>query len=92
MSVTPAKLRQLHRLLRQIGDLKSRLEQGPRRLARSKAVVAQHEERVVEAKKRCTRLATPSMSNRHSCNSGKLGLFSSKDAFPVAPATRNINS
>ena len=52
MSVTPAMLRQLHRLHRQISDLKSRLAQGPRAVARSQAALSQNEEELAEAKDR----------------------------------------
>jgi predicted nucleic acid-binding Zn-ribbon protein len=49
MSLTAAALRELHRLHQQLGDLRDRLERGPKQVRARQANVAQAEEKLAQA-------------------------------------------
>ena len=55
MSVTAGTLRDLHRLHRQLTDLRSRLERGPRQIRAADAQIAQLEQLLLQAKETVTR-------------------------------------
>ncbi len=52
MSITAAALRELHRIHQQLGDLRDRLERGPKQVRLREAGVAQLEAKLAEAKQR----------------------------------------
>jgi uncharacterized protein len=52
MSITAAALRELHRIHQQLGDLRDRLERGPKQIRAREVNVAQLEAKLAEAKQR----------------------------------------
>jgi uncharacterized protein len=56
MSITAAALRELHRIHQQLGELRDRLERGPKQVRLREASVTQLEARVAEAKERAKQM------------------------------------
>lgn len=55
MSVTAAVLRELHRILRQLSDLKNRLQRGPRQIQVAESAIQRVDEELAANKERLTR-------------------------------------
>ena len=56
MSITAAALRELHRIHQQLGDLRDRLERGPKQVRLREADVTQLEARLAEAKEKAKQM------------------------------------
>jgi uncharacterized protein len=92
MSITAAALRELHRIHQQLGDLRDRLERGPKQVRLREASVTQLEAKLAEAKEKAKQMQVAADRKNLELRSGEQKVFDLRAKLNAASSNKEYQA
>ena len=92
MSITAAALRELHRIHQQLGDLRDRLERGPKQVRLREASVTQLEAKLAEAKEKAKQMQIAADRKNLELKSGEQKVFDLRAKLNAASSNKEYQA